>query len=419
MTAPVDRRLNAFRPDLADLRLEGRVEAARFVEGEPMRITASSAPLHREPRHDAGLDTEALCGERVMVFEVHEGWAWVQLVGDGYVGYTPADRLGPQGEPATHRVAVPRTYVYPGASMKLPHVALISLGARLTVLEQRGSFAVVEGVAGLAQSFVWAAHLAALDSPDSDPVAVAERLLHAPYLWGGKQSLGLDCSGLVQAAFDACGLPAPRDSDMQERTLGLPLGDSGDLDPARCGALLVLAGPCQQRPAAFGEIALLEALRRQHAEHHAFSAAALLAQRGQPVGVLQRAARPRAGLDRDEGTSAQRPDGERGAFRAVGARLRDQRVETSRLAAQRQPQPMLQQHAQALGPVKAALAHLLRGGGDGHEQRGCGKRHEGERHEGKRAGCKTVKQSHGGRDSLSRHARQPSARSQLRKGVQP
>jgi cell wall-associated NlpC family hydrolase len=191
-----------------------------------MQVTAASAPLHREPRYDAGLDTEALCGERVRVFEVHEGWAWVQLETDDYVGYTPADRLGSTTAPATHRVATPRTYVYPGASMKLPHVALISLGARLTVIEIRGSFAVVVGVAGLAETFVWAAHLVPLSAPERDPVGVAERLLHTPYLWGGKQSLGLDCSGLVQTAYDACGLSAPRDSDMQERALGMALGDN-------------------------------------------------------------------------------------------------------------------------------------------------------------------------------------------------
>jgi cell wall-associated NlpC family hydrolase len=222
----LDHRRNAFRPDLADARLKGRVSAGAFVEGAPMQVAAASAPLHREPRPDAGLDTEALCGERVSVFEVHEGWAWVQLAGDGYVGYTPADRLGPPGAPATHRVATPRTYVYPGDSIKLPHVALLSLGARLCVVGTQGAFAVVAGVAGLARAFVWSAHLAPLSSPESDPVTVAERLLHTPYLWGGKQSLGLDCSGLVQVVFDACGMAAPRDSDMQEREIALKLGDN-------------------------------------------------------------------------------------------------------------------------------------------------------------------------------------------------
>ena len=55
---------------------------------------------------------------------------------------------------------------------------------------------------------------------ETDFVAVAERFLGTPYLWGGKTALGLDCSGLVQVALTACGVSCPRDSDMQEEALG-------------------------------------------------------------------------------------------------------------------------------------------------------------------------------------------------------
>ena len=71
----LDRRLNAFRPDLADARLRGKVEAARFVDGDIHEVVHAQAPLRREPRHDAALDTEALYGERVRVYEIdEEGW---------------------------------------------------------------------------------------------------------------------------------------------------------------------------------------------------------------------------------------------------------------------------------------------------------------------------------------------------------
>jgi cell wall-associated NlpC family hydrolase len=218
--ATLDRRLHAFRPDLADAALQGRVAAAAFVAGERRRVDAHLAPLHREPRPDAGLDTEALFGETVTVFEITEGWAWVQLAADGYVGYLPADRLAPVGAAPTHRVKTVRSFAYPGPSMKLPAVTPLSLGSRLTVLDREGDFAVAAGVAGLAKAYVWWSHLAPLDHHEPDPVAVAERLLHAPYLWGGKSSLGLDCSGLVQLSFDAAGVQALRDTDMQEKSLG-------------------------------------------------------------------------------------------------------------------------------------------------------------------------------------------------------
>ena len=97
MTAILDRRIHAFRPDLAASHLRGQVKAPAFAEPQPMRVVAASAPLRREPRPDAALDTEALAGELVQVYERYEGWAWVQLAGDGYVGYLPDDCLRARG----------------------------------------------------------------------------------------------------------------------------------------------------------------------------------------------------------------------------------------------------------------------------------------------------------------------------------
>src|SRR5262249_58456500 len=90
-----------------------------------------------------------------------------------------------------------------------------------------------------AGGYLPARHLVAIDEMESDFVAVAERFLGAPYLWGGKTSLGLDCSGLVQVALTACGIPCPRDSHMQEKARGRALAPAVDLGELRRGALLV------------------------------------------------------------------------------------------------------------------------------------------------------------------------------------
>lgn len=238
----LDRRLHAFRPDLADQALMGRVQAEAFVPGARMQVITHTAPVHREPRKDAGLDTEALCGEMVTVFETGEGWCWGQLAGDGYVGYLPAERLGPPAPAPTHRVSAVRTFAYPGPSMKLPRAMTLSLGSRVHVLERQGDFAVVAGVAGLARSFVWANHLSALDHHAADPVSVAELMLHTPYLWGGKSSLGLDCSGLVQLALDAAGRHVLRDSDMLERSAGHLIDPAPDFPDLRRGDLVFWKG---------------------------------------------------------------------------------------------------------------------------------------------------------------------------------
>jgi cell wall-associated NlpC family hydrolase len=221
MTASPDRRLTPARPDLAAAHLRGLVPAPRYAEGRAMQVTDASAPLRREPAPDSPLETEALFGETVAVYDESEGWAWVQLERDGYVGYMPSIALGPPS-PATHRVAALRTHVWPGPSIKLPPRMALSLGARLTIARLQGDFAV-----GADGSWLWARCLAEAESREPDFVAVAERFLHSPYLWGGRTSEGIDCSGLVQAALTAAGVAAPRDSDLQEASLGAPLAVDG------------------------------------------------------------------------------------------------------------------------------------------------------------------------------------------------
>jgi cell wall-associated NlpC family hydrolase len=213
--ASFDRRITPARPDLAARHLQGQVEAARFVDSTVREVRADSAALRRAPAPDAAVDTEALKGEQVDVYETTaEGWCWGQLARDGYVGWLTADALGAPGPPATHAVGVLRTLAFPGPSITLPPVAAWSLGSRVAVMRTEGPLALTPS------GWVPARHLVPLDAHERDFVAVAERFLGVPYVWGGKTSLGIDCSGLVQVALQACGAACPRDSDMQERALG-------------------------------------------------------------------------------------------------------------------------------------------------------------------------------------------------------
>jgi cell wall-associated NlpC family hydrolase len=233
-----DPRLTPARPELAARHLAGKVAAARFVDGELREVIEPQAPLRRVPLPDAPLDTEALKGERVMVYETTvEGWAWGQLEGDGYVGWLPAGALATPGPAATHKVAVPRTLVFPGPSIKIPPLEALSLGCRLAIARSDEIFAVTTSGGHVPQR-----HLVSIDTNETDFVAVAESFLQVPYLWGGKTSFGLDCSGLVQVALTACGIRCPRDSDMQERALGVPLARPFDADQLRRGDLLFWKG---------------------------------------------------------------------------------------------------------------------------------------------------------------------------------
>jgi hypothetical protein len=218
-----DSRITPARPDLAAAHLRGKITAERFVEGTEQEVVVGVAPLRKEPSHQAPLLTEALYGERVTIYETdEEGWAWGQLKSDSYVGWMPASALlAPQAEP-THRVSALRTLVFPGPSIKLPPTDALPLEARVAVVRQDDDLAVTA-----TGGHIPARHLAPLHSKESDFVAVAERFVGTPYLWGGKSSVGIDCSGLVQVALSACGIAGPRDSDMQEVTLGQPISLAG------------------------------------------------------------------------------------------------------------------------------------------------------------------------------------------------
>jgi cell wall-associated NlpC family hydrolase len=234
----LDPRLTPARPDLAAEHLRGRIEAARFVAGEARAVTAPQAPVRRAPAPDAVLDTEALMGERVTVYETtEEGWAWGQLAADSYVGWIPVSALGTPGPAPTHKVTALRTLVFPGPSIKLPPLATLPFGAQVAVARTADRFSVIAD-----GGHVPTPHLAPLAAVEPDFVAVAERFVGTPYLWGGKTGLGLDCSGLSQLALTACGIPCPRDSDMQERLLGAPAAPAADFSNMQRGDIVFWKG---------------------------------------------------------------------------------------------------------------------------------------------------------------------------------
>ena len=231
----LDPRVNAYRPDLADARLRGRVEASRFATGTLKRVLVPSAPLRSVPRKEAPFDSELLCGEVFRVFgDIEGGLSWGQCETDAYVGFVRTDTLGPLAPEPTWRISALRTFVYPGADMKLPPAAALSIGSRIALggeVETRGT--VFRMLAGSDRAIV-AAHVEPIDAaPVSDYVTVAETFLHVPYLWGGRTSLGIDCSALVQLSAMVAGIPAPRDTDMQLASLGHVLEEGLDAELRR------------------------------------------------------------------------------------------------------------------------------------------------------------------------------------------
>jgi len=207
---PYDSRVTLARPDLADLDLQGLVAAERYEAPTLRQVAVPTAALRKAPHPMAEQWDQLLFGELFKVLEVKDGFAWGQATRDGYVGFVAADDLAAPGAPATHQVAVPRTYAFAEPDIKSRPVGLYSRNALTAIEATEGRFARGEGT-----GWFVAAHLAPVGVALTDHVAVAEGYLGAPYQWGGRESLGLDCSGLVQQALAACGQAVPRDTDMQ------------------------------------------------------------------------------------------------------------------------------------------------------------------------------------------------------------
>ncbi|MBN9084743.1 MAG: hypothetical protein BGP04_26015 [Rhizobiales bacterium 62-17] len=237
-TLPVgfDRRTTPARADLAAEHLRDRITSARYVQGRPMRIAVEVEALRANPSSQTALDTQALFGEDVTVYDESQGWAWVQLNTDHYVGYLPAAALAPPVE-ATHRVRVPRTLVYPSPDIKQPIVMALPMRARIAVGRVTEKFVEVAGL-----GYIWRDHVVPLADKETDFIAVARRFLQAPYLWGGKTSDGIDCSGLVQISLQASGLSCPRDSDMIAHDLGTPVTVQADGADCRRGDVICWKG---------------------------------------------------------------------------------------------------------------------------------------------------------------------------------
>lgn len=211
----LDPRLNAFRDDLADVRLKDRVAAPRYVEGRPAGVACGIADLRRAPSPTAPLDTQLLYGEKARVFDERDGWAWVQNETDGYVGYVESAALGAPPPPPTHRLRALRSFLFPEPNLKAPPLDCLSIASPLCVVGSRGDYSELAG-----GGWLFTRHLQPIAETSPDFVATALEFLGTPYYWGGRSSIGLDCSTLVQLSLACAGMTLRRDSYQQSTTAG-------------------------------------------------------------------------------------------------------------------------------------------------------------------------------------------------------
>jgi hypothetical protein len=209
-----DPRITPARPDLAAAHLEGKVEAARYVEGRVREVAPGRTALRAAPSTLSRMETELLFGERFTVFETADGWAWGQSAQDDYIGYAAAKDLREVSLAPDHRVTAGSTPLLPAPDFKLPARDMLPMNAKVKVLDHDGRYARIAP-----DGFVFVGHIAPIGERASDWVAIAERFCGTVYLWGGKTVAGVDCSGLIQSSLEAGGIAIPRDADMQEAAL--------------------------------------------------------------------------------------------------------------------------------------------------------------------------------------------------------
>ena len=208
----MDKRLMAANPRVAHSSLKGQVDSARFTDGDMLMCNAAAVDIMGRP--SGRRVSQMVFGERFLTLEINEGYAYGAAEKDGYCGYVRSDLLVEPVAP-THWVCSPATHLYPDPNMKLMTLGALYFGSEVMVEHIEGTWARIAGGA-----CVPASHLLPLATRLNDPVAIADLYLGTPYLWGGSTRYGIDCSGLIQSAWRACGLECPRDSDMQEAAIG-------------------------------------------------------------------------------------------------------------------------------------------------------------------------------------------------------
>ena len=134
----LDRRVHAYRPDLAADHLRDLVQTQNYSKGRLARVTAASARLHQGPDDNMPVETEVIFGDDVTVYEEAGNWAWVQNNRDSYVGYLPLECLSSDLHQPTHKITALSTFAYGRANIKTPLPYKLYMNSRLCIVGQDG-----------------------------------------------------------------------------------------------------------------------------------------------------------------------------------------------------------------------------------------------------------------------------------------
>ena len=204
-----DQRITPIRNDLASNLYIGSVRRKKYVEGIVHTVVSSHSPIYN--KKNSQLSTQLLFGERCKVFETLKGWSWVQSLRDDYVGYTPSKNLKKLKLKPTHKVKSLRTFIYIKPNIKSKILSYLSFNSLVKISSTKYGFCKIQNLGWCPSS-----DLSKISEKKFNIVNLARQFLNTPYYWGGRDSYGIDCSGLIQNIMQMNNIDFPRDTDMQE-----------------------------------------------------------------------------------------------------------------------------------------------------------------------------------------------------------
>lgn len=205
-----------------------------------LTIIKPSVGMKAKPSRLAPLETECLFGEKIEILDKNLSWVYCRLVSDKYYGWIKKETIGLLEEP-THRVISIRTFLFTHKSEKSTCLHYLSLGSKLNVkkIENNWAEVILPNAHNNETAYVPSKHIVPINSRIDDWVSIAESLTGTPYKWGGRDTIGIDCSALLQLAYETYGQIIPRNSIDQ---LQLPKKKVTDIKKLKRGFVIFWVG---------------------------------------------------------------------------------------------------------------------------------------------------------------------------------